>query len=150
MRNIKKSKIFWTNVVGFLVIILGTINPDVLTALGFTDHGKFISIIGLISTALSAILRTFFHTPIVDDTLKIGGRPPREKKPTGVTDGGYGFIFDGNDFKDTDEVYYTNTIDGDQFPLTISQIRTGGDIQEVFFRENIEFKSIEDLTFYIL
>jgi hypothetical protein len=84
-------------------------------------------------------------TPI----LKIGGRPPREKKPTGFTEGGYSFMFDGNDFKSTDEVYYTNTLGGDQLPLTISQIRTGSDIQEVFFRENIEFTNLEDLIFYI-
>lgn len=148
MRNIKKSKIFWTNVVGFLVIVLGTINPDVLSALGFTDHGKFITIIGLISTALSAILRTFFHTPIVDDTLKIGGRPPREKKPNSILLENM-FVFSGTDFTETDEVYCSTTPQGEQFPITIDVIIELPNSQRVKFVEPIEFTNIEDLTFYI-
>lgn len=148
MNNIKKSKIFWTNVISMTVIILGLLNPDVLTALGFSDHGKFLTIIGLISAVLSAFLRTFFNNPIPTDTLKIGGRPPREKKPTQII-GEDTFIFKGNDFTDTDSIYYATTEGGDQIPATIASINNFPNSQHIVFAEKIEFTNLEDLTFYI-
>jgi hypothetical protein len=147
MKNIKKSKIFWTNIVGILLILLALLNAETLALLGIKDAAKFATIIGLISATLSAILRTFFHTPSIDPYVKIGGRPRRDKKPTATIPSG--FEFKGNDFTETSEVTYSIAPSEEETPVTIIALTNYTNRQEVIFEENIEFTNIEDLTFYI-
>lgn len=148
MKNIKKSKIFWTNVLASAVALLGLLTPDLLSTFGCTDNTKFLAIVGLITTSLNIFLRTFFNNPIVVDTQKIGGRPPREKKPNSLSPNG-AFMFIGNDFTDTDEVYYSLAPGENEYPINIGNIVNFPASQHVLFVEPIEFTNIEDLTFYI-
>lgn len=148
MNNIRKSKIFWTNVIGLAISLLGLLNPEILTGLGFENNGKFLTIIGLITAVLSIIFRTFFNTPTLDPYVKIGGRPRRDKKPTGILPD-RAFVFAGNDFTDTSEVYFSIAPVNDEYPLTIDRVTSLSQKQHVRFVENIEFTNIEELTFYI-
>lgn len=148
MNNIRKSKIFWTNAIGLFISLLGLLNPEILTALGFENNGKFLTIIGLITAVLSIIFRTFFNTPAVDPYVKIGGRPSRIKRPTAMLPDKE-FVFSGNDFTDTSEVYFSIAPGEDEHPLTISAIKNYHNVQNVRFVEKIAFTNIEDLTFYI-
>ena len=150
MNNIKKSKIFWTNIVGILLILLALLNAETLALLGIKDATKFATIIGLISATLSAFLRTFFNNPTVDPYVKIGGRPRREKKPTGLPQyPNMEYNFEGNDFTEISEVTYSVAPSEEEIPLTIRLLTNYWNKQKVIFTEKIEFQNIEDLTFYI-
>ena len=150
MKNIKKSKIFWTNVVGIVLILLALLNAETLALLGIEDSAKFATIIGLISATLSAILRTFFNNPTIDPYVKIGGRPRRDKKPTGLPQfPNMEYSFEGNDFTDTSEVTYSLAPSEEEIPVTILLLTNYTNKQKIVFAEKIEFQNIEDLTFYI-
>lgn len=150
MKNIKKSKIFWTNIVGIVLILLALLNAETLALLGIQDAAKFATIIGLISATLSAILRTFFNNPTIDPYVKIGGRPRRDKKPTGLPQfPNMEYSFEGNDFTDTSEVTYSLAPSEEEIPVTILLLTNYTNKQKIVFAEKIEFQNIEDLTFYI-
>jgi hypothetical protein len=142
MKSWYKSKINWVGIALILVGFLEFITPGVLESLGITNPERWASILGFILVFLRQIT-TKDTTPI----FKIGGRPQREKKPTGIRYGAFEFI--GNDFSETSEVYYSTTHGGDQFPITVYYIEEFPDKQSVKFRENIEFTNLEDLAFYI-
>lgn len=150
MNNIKKSKIFWTNIIAFVIALLGLINPELLAALGCENNGKFLTYVGLLSAVLSIIFRTFFNTPYTDPTLKIGGRP-RRKKPTAILSDTT-FRFSGTDIADTDSVFYTHTSYPDlENPAEIASLaythEPGAESTVVTFTEPIP-GDIHDLTFY--
>ena len=143
MKSWYKSKINWVGIALILIGLLEFITPGVLESLGIKNPERWASILGFLLVFLRQ-MTTQNTTPI----LKIGGRPPREKKPTSVFPEG-SFIFKVNDFMETDSVYYSLESGGDQFPVTIDHIEPFPDKQSVKFRENIESNPLEDLTFYI-
>lgn len=142
MKSWYKSKINWVGIALILIGLLEFITPGVLESLGITNPERWATILGFLLVFLRQIT-TQNNTPI----LKIGGRPPREKKPTNMLFGA--FEFKGNDFTETSQVTYSIAPSEEEFPVTIYDIETLPDKQSVKFRENIEFNSIEDLTFHI-
>lgn len=143
MKSWYKSKINWVGIALILIGLLEFITPGVLESLGIKNPERWASVLGLLLVFLRQIT-TQNTTPI----LKIGGRPPREKKPTSILPSGE-FEFKGNDFTETSQVTYSIAPSEEEFPVTIHYIKTFPDKQSIKFRENIEFNSIEDLTFYI-
>jgi hypothetical protein len=77
--NIFKSKIFWTNIIASSIAFLGLLDSNTIKLIGIENTAQFLSIIGLLTTALNIILRIWFNT---GSSIKIGGRPRRKKKPT--------------------------------------------------------------------
>lgn len=143
MKSWYKSKINWVGIALILIGFLEFITPGVLESLGIKNPERWASILGFLLVFLRQ-MTTQNTTPI----LKIGGRPPREKKPTCIAPNG-SFIFPENDFTDTDQVYYSLAPGENEYPINIGNIVNLPATQYVLFVETIEFTNIEDLTFYI-
>jgi hypothetical protein len=143
MKSWYKSKINWVGIALILVGFLEFITPGVLESLGITNPERWASILGFILVFLRQ-MTSQNTTPI----FKIGGRPQREKKPTSILPDNM-FVFSGNDFAETDSVYYSTTAEGDQFSATIDVIIELPNSQRIKFVEPIDFTNLEDLAFYI-
>lgn len=145
MKSWYKSKINWVGIALILIGLLEFITPGVLESLGVANPERWFSILGMLLVFLRQ-MTSQNTTPI----LKIGGRPPREKKPTGLPQyPNMEYSFEGNDFAETSDVYYSIEDGGDQFPVSILLLQNLPNKQKVVFVEPIEFKNIEDLTFHI-
>lgn len=144
MKSWYKSKINWVGIALILIGLLEFITPGVLESLGVANPERWFSILGMLLVFLRQ-MTSQNTTPI----LKIGGRPPREKKPTGLPQyPNMEYTFEGNDFTESSNVYYSVEDGGDQFPVSILLLQNLPNKQKVIFAEKIEFTNIEDLTFY--
>lgn len=145
MKSWYKSKINWVGIALILIGLLEFITPGVLESIGVANPERWFSILGMLLVFLRQITSQN-TTPI----LKIGGRPPREKKPTGLPlYPNMEYTFEGNDFTDTSEVTYSLAPSEEQYPLNIRLLDNYPNKQKIIFVEKIEFQNIEDLTFYI-
>lgn len=145
MKSWYKSKINWVGIALILIGLLEFITPGVLESIGIQNPERWASILGLLLVFLRQIT-TQNTTPI----LKIGGRPRRDKKPTGLPlYPNMEYSFEGNDFTASSEVTYSLAPSEEEFPVNIILFDNYPNKQIIAFAEKIEFQNIEDLTFYI-
>ncbi len=145
MKSWYKSKINWVGIALILIGLLEFITPGVLESLGVANPERWFSILGMLLVFLRQ-MTSQNTTPI----LKIGGRPPREKKPTGLPQyPNMEYPFEGNDFSETSEVTYSISPSAEEVPVSILLLQNLPNKQKVIFAEKIEFTNLEDLTFYI-